>query len=142
MKLATRSLAALARGLLFAGAAMAAGPGGYPTKPVKVVVPFAPAGPTDVMARLIAQKLSEASGQKFYVENHAGAGGNTRHDRGGKIAAPTATPSLFVSSSFVVNPSLYAKDPYDPFKDFAPVTMAAEIAEHPGRTSDRFRPRP
>jgi len=97
---------------------------GYPDKPVKVIVPFAPAGPTDVMARLIAQKLSENLKQQFYVENHPGAGGNI-----GMLAAAKATPDgytiLVASSSFVVNPSLYAKNPYDPFKDFAPITLAA-----------------
>ncbi len=101
------------------------GPGGYPNKNVKVIVPFAPAGPTDVMARLIAQKLSENLKQQFYIENHAGAGGNI-----GMIQAMNSPADgytlLFVSSSFVVNPSLYAKKPYDPFKDFAPVTLAAK----------------
>src|SRR6188508_716411 len=118
-------LFAIAAAALLATSAQAGGPGGYPTKPVKVIVPFAPAGPTDVMARLIAQKLSEATGQQFYVENHAGAGGNT-----GMIAASKSAPDgytmVFVSSSFVVNPSLYAKKPYDPFKDFTPVTLAAK----------------
>ena len=104
--------------------ASAQGPGGYPNKTVKVIVPFAPAGPTDVMARLIAQKLSENLGQQFYIENRAGAGGNL-----GMVTAANAPADgytiLFVSSSFVVNPSLYAKNPYDAFKDFAPVTLAA-----------------
>jgi len=89
-----------------------------------VIVPFAAAGPTDVIARMLAQKLSERLGQQFYVENHAGAGGNLG------MGMATREPAdgysiLVVSSSFVVNPSLYAKIPYDPYKDFAPVTLAA-----------------
>jgi tripartite-type tricarboxylate transporter receptor subunit TctC len=97
---------------------------GYPDKPVKIVVPFAPAGPTDVMARLIAQKLSESLKQQFYVENHAGAGGNLGMSAVAK-SAPDGYTILVASSSFVVNPSLYAKNPYDAFKDFAPITLAA-----------------
>jgi tripartite-type tricarboxylate transporter receptor subunit TctC len=97
---------------------------GYPEKPVKIVVPFAPAGPTDVMARLIAQKLSESLRQQFYVENHPGAGGNI-----GMMQVAKSTPDgytiLVTSSAFMVNPSLYAKNPFDPFKDFAPVMLAA-----------------
>ena len=97
---------------------------GYPEKPVKVVVPFAAGGPTDVMARLIAQKLSESLKQQFYVENHPGAGGNI-----GMMAVARSAPDgyaiLVASSSYTVNPSLYAKNPYDAFKDFAPVTLAA-----------------
>jgi tripartite-type tricarboxylate transporter receptor subunit TctC len=96
----------------------------YPDKPVKVIVPFAAGGPTDVMARLIAQKLSEALKQQFYVENKPGAGGNI-----GMTQAARSTPDgytlLLASSSFTVNPSLYAKNPYDPYKDFAPITLAA-----------------
>ena len=96
----------------------------YPTRQVKVVVPFAAGGPTDVMARLIAQKLSESLKQQFYVENHPGAGGNI-----GMTIVARANPDgytiLVASSSFVVNPSLYAKNPYDAFKDFEPVTLAA-----------------
>jgi len=97
---------------------------GYPDKPVKIVVPFAPAGPTDVMARLIAQKLSEGLKQQFYVENHPGAGGNIGMTQVAK-SAPDGYTILVASSSYVVNPSLYAKTAYDPFKDFAPVTLAA-----------------
>ncbi len=97
---------------------------GYPDHPVKVVVPFAAGGPTDVMARLIAQKLSENLKQQFYVENHPGAGGNI-----GMTQVARSTPDgytiLVASSSFTVNPSLYAKNPYDAFKDFAPITLAA-----------------
>ena len=96
----------------------------YPNKPVKVIVPFAAAGPTDVMARLIAQKLSENLKQQFYIENHPGAGGNIGMQAAAK-SAPDGYTLLVASSSFVVNPSLYAKNPYDPYKDFAPVTLAA-----------------
>ena len=96
----------------------------YPDHPVKIIVPFAPAGPTDVMARLIAQKLSESLKQQFFIENHPGAGGNI-----GMLAVAKSPPDgytlLVASSSFVVNPSLYAKNPYDPYKDFAPITLAA-----------------
>lgn len=96
----------------------------YPERVVKVIVPFAPAGPTDVMARLIAQKLSEGLKQQFIVENHPGAGGNIGMVLVAK-AAPDGYTLLVASSSFVVNPSLFAKKPYDPFKDFAPITLAA-----------------
>jgi tripartite-type tricarboxylate transporter receptor subunit TctC len=100
-------------------------PANYPDKPVKIVVPFAPAGPTDVVARLIAQKLSERLGKQFYIENVTGAGGNTGM---GQVArsAPDGYTVLFVSSSFVVNPSLYPKIPYDPYKDFTPVTVVGD----------------
>jgi tripartite-type tricarboxylate transporter receptor subunit TctC len=96
----------------------------YPDHPVKVIVPFAAGGPTDIMARLIAQKLSESLNQTFYVENRPGAGGNIGTAEAGR-APPDGYTVLVASSSFVVNPSLYAKNPYDPLKDFAPVTLAA-----------------
>src|SRR5262245_45401951 len=108
---------------LFAAAALAQSPG-YPDRPVKIIVPFAAAGPTDVVARLIALKLSEKYGQQFYIENIAGAGGNLGMGAAAK-APPDGHTILFVSSSYTVNPSLYVKAPYDPDKDFAPVTKAA-----------------
>jgi tripartite-type tricarboxylate transporter receptor subunit TctC len=109
--------------LVIAGAALAQSPG-YPDRPVKIIVPFAAAGPTDVVARLIAQKLSDKFGQQFYIENVAGAGGNL--GMGAAARAPgDGYTILFVSSSYTVNPSLYAKPPYDPDKDLAPVTKAA-----------------
>jgi tripartite-type tricarboxylate transporter receptor subunit TctC len=100
-------------------------PGGYPDKAVKIIVPFAPAGPTDIVARLIATKLSERLGKQFYVENVTGAGGNTGMGQAAR-AAPDGYTVLFVSSSYVVNPSLYPKIPYDPYKDFIPVTVAGD----------------
>jgi tripartite-type tricarboxylate transporter receptor subunit TctC len=100
-------------------------PGNYPDKPVKIIVPFAPAGPTDVVARLIAAKLSERTGKQFYIENVTGAGGNTGMGQAAR-AAPDGYTILFVSSSYVVNPSLYPKIPYDPYRDFIPVTVAGD----------------
>jgi tripartite-type tricarboxylate transporter receptor subunit TctC len=96
----------------------------YPTRPVRMIVPFAPGGPVDVLTRLIAQKLTQSLGQQFYVENQAGAGGNLGMAAGAR-AAPDGYTITVVSTSFLVNPSLYPKIPYDPRKDFAPVTLAA-----------------
>jgi len=96
----------------------------YPTKSVRVVVGFAAGGPTDVIARIVAQKLSESLRQQFYVENVGGAGGNTASGQVARAAADGYT-IMVVSTGFVVNPSLYAKVPYDPVKDFAPVTLVA-----------------
>jgi len=89
-----------------------------------MIVPFAPGGPVDVLTRLIAQKLTQSLGQQFYVENQAGAGGNLGMGAGAR-AAPDGYTVTVVSTSFLVNPSLYPKIPYDPRKDFAPVTLAA-----------------
>jgi tripartite-type tricarboxylate transporter receptor subunit TctC len=96
----------------------------YPTRSVRMIVPFAPGGPVDVLTRLIAQKLTQSLGQQFYVENQAGAGGNLGMGAGAR-AAPDGYTVTVVSTSFLVNPSLYPKIPYDPRKDFAPVTLAA-----------------
>jgi tripartite-type tricarboxylate transporter receptor subunit TctC len=115
---------ALGAGILFFASAAFAQVPGYPDRPVKIIVPFAAAGPTDVVARLIANKLSEKLGQQFYIENVAGAGGNLGMGAAAK-APPDGHTILFVSSSYTVNTSLYVKAPYDPDKDFAPVTKAA-----------------
>src|SRR5476651_283004 len=114
----------LCAALLVSGAAFAQQ---YPNHPVKIIVPFAPAGPTDIAARLIATKMSETLKQQFYIENQAGAGGNIGMGNAAK-AAPDGYTILFVSSSYVVNPSLYDKIPYDPYKDFIPLTVAATSA--------------
>lgn len=96
----------------------------YPTKPVRVIAPFAPGGPVDVLSRLIAEKLTNKLGQQFFVENQPGAGGNIGMGNGAR-AAPDGYTITVVGPSFVVNPSLFAKLPFDPQKDFAPVTLAA-----------------
>jgi tripartite-type tricarboxylate transporter receptor subunit TctC len=116
-----RFLGAILALLLGAATALAQN---YPGKPVRVVVGFAAGGPSDVIGRIVAQKLSEALGHQFYVENIGGAGGNTA---AGQVAR--ATPDGYtihiISTGFMVNPSLYAKVPYDPIKDFEPVTLVA-----------------
>jgi tripartite-type tricarboxylate transporter receptor subunit TctC len=99
----------------------------YPERPVKIIVSFAPGGPTDTMARILAARLGDAIGGTFIVENKPGAGGNI-----GIGAAAHAEPDghtlLITSSAYVVNPGLYAKIPYDPYKDFAPI---AELGASP-----------
>ncbi|QDW38812.1 tripartite tricarboxylate transporter substrate binding protein [Bradyrhizobium sp. KBS0727] len=97
---------------------------GYPNKPVRIVVGFTAGGPTDAIARIVAQKLSDSLGHQFVVENIGGAGGNTA---AGQVAhAPADGYTIMaISTGFVVNPSLYAKVPYDAVKDFVPVTLVA-----------------
>jgi tripartite-type tricarboxylate transporter receptor subunit TctC len=95
----------------------------YPARPVRVIVPYAAAGPTDILARLVAQKLSAQLGQQFYVENIGGAGGNIGMGQGARAPADGYT-ILVVPPNVVVNPAMYDTVPYDPFKDFDPVTIA------------------
>jgi tripartite-type tricarboxylate transporter receptor subunit TctC len=99
----------------------------YPARPVRVIVPFAPGGPTDVFARLMAQKLSEHVGVQFYVENIVGAGGNIGAGRAAQ-AAPDGYTVLVNGANHVVNPALYQQVPYDPARDFDPVTLAVTSA--------------
>src|SRR6185312_10752761 len=124
MRLIVRAVIACAA--LFA-TALPASAAGYPERPVKVIVPFAAGGPTDVMARLIAGKLSEKLGQQFYVEDQPGAGGNIGTANAARAAGDGYT-ILIASSSYVVNPSFYKNCPYDADKDFIPVTLAAITA--------------
>jgi tripartite-type tricarboxylate transporter receptor subunit TctC len=106
----------------------------YPARPVKITVPVGAGGANDTATRLIAQKLSESLGQQFYVENQVGAGGNIAMGAVAK-AAPDGYAAISVSSSFVINPNLYARVPYDPVKDYSPVCLmcstATLIAIHP-----------
>lgn len=115
-------LAAAALASSVAGTALAQP--AYPSRPVRVIVPFPAGGGTDILARLIAQRLSERLGQQFYVDNIAGAGGSNGTGQATK-ADPDGHTVLFAFSSFVVNPSLFSKVSYDPIKDFVPVTLAA-----------------
>ena len=95
----------------------------YPSRSVRAIVAFAPGGVTDTFTRLMAQKLSENLGQQFYVDNIPGATGNIGTAQAAK-AAPDGYTLLFAFSSYVVNPTLFDKIPYDPAKDFDPVTLA------------------
>jgi tripartite-type tricarboxylate transporter receptor subunit TctC len=105
----------------------------YPDRPVRMVVPYAPAGPTDVITRLLAQKLSERAGKQFYVEN-MGGGGNIAMGRVARMPADGYT-LLMINPSYVVNPTLYDKVPYQFDKDFDLVSLAVltslVIAVHP-----------
>src|SRR5579864_8763532 len=101
----------------------------YPTRPVRVIVPFAPGGQTDVIGRLLAQKLSDRSGNQYYVENLPGAGGNIDVGRASQAVADCYTLLVTDGTSFVVNPNLYAKVPYDPFKDFEPISLATATTQ-------------
>ncbi|SDM85222.1 tripartite tricarboxylate transporter substrate binding protein [Afipia sp. GAS231] len=110
---------------MWLGSAVAAATAqGYPNKPVRIVVGFTAGGPTDAIARIVAQKLSDSLGQQFVVENIGGAGGNTAAGQVAR-ATPDGYTIMAISTGFVVNPTLYAKVPYDPIKDFAPVTLVA-----------------
>jgi len=110
---------------LFAFATTVAFAQGYPTKAVKIIVPFAPGGNVDITARLVAPGLSEALGQPVVVENKPGAGGTIGADLVAKSQPDGYTLLMGSNSTFSVAPSLYPKNPYDPLKDFAPVIMIA-----------------
>lgn len=106
----------------------------YPARPVRVLVPYAPAGPADILARLAAQKLTDQLGGQFYVENVGGAGGNVGMGQGARAPADGYTV-LVVPPNIVVNPAIYDTVPYDPYKDFDPVTIAVSaptvLSVHP-----------
>jgi tripartite-type tricarboxylate transporter receptor subunit TctC len=119
-----RLFSKVAAALLLAGASIAAMAQDYPTKPVRIVVTYPPGGGADVMARLIAAKLTTSMGQSFIVENRPGASGQI-----GAVnvmqSAPDGYTLMVDASSFAVNPSLYPKLPYDPKKAFVPITLLA-----------------
>jgi tripartite-type tricarboxylate transporter receptor subunit TctC len=121
-----------ARGFVFCAslaiAALVAAPGraadNYPDHKVRVIVPFAAGGPTDVIGRMVAERLSDAWGQQLYVENMPGAGGNIGVEAAGR-ATPDGYTIVVVSTGFIINPSMYSKIGYDPVKDFAPISLVA-----------------
>jgi len=120
-------LATLAAGTLALAAGPVAAQGAWPAKPVRIVVPFAPGGTTDILARAIAPELSRAFGQQFIVDNRAGAGGNVGADLVAKAPADGYTLLMGTVGTHGINRALYAKLPYDPIKDFAPVTLVAGV---------------
>ena len=99
----------------------------WPSKPVKIVVPFAPGGTTDILARAVAPELSKAFGQPFIVENRAGAGGNLGADVVAKSPGDGYTLLMGTVGTHGINQALYAKMPFDPVKDFAPITLVAGV---------------
>ena len=110
---------------LNAGVTIAQGPA-YPVKAVRIVVPSSPGGGTDILARVLAQKMSESLGQQFVVENRPGAGQVIGIEAVSR-AAPDGYTLLMAASAIVINEVLYAKPPYDTLRDFAPVTQAASL---------------
>lgn len=119
------AIAAAALAVLFAPMAFAQT--NYPTKPVRLIVPFPPAGTTDILARAVAQKLSETWGQQVVVDNHPGAGGNIGSDLVAKAAPDGYTLLMGTVGTHAINPSLYSKMPYDHVKDFVPVILVAGV---------------
>ena len=99
----------------------------WPNKPVKIVVPFAPGGTTDILARAIAPDLSKAFGQQFVIENKGGAGGNLGAEQVAKSPGDGYTLLMGTVGTHGINRALYAKLPYDPFKDFTPITLVAGV---------------
>ena len=114
-------LAALASTVIFA----AAHAQDYPAKPVRIVVPYSAGGNADILGRALAQKLGDALKQAFVVENRAGANGGIGTDFVAKAAPDGYTLLVTASGPIVVNPTLYANVPYDPVKDFAPISQCA-----------------
>jgi len=99
----------------------------WPNKPVKIIVPFAPGGTTDILARAVAPELSKAFGQPFIVENRTGAGGNVGADVVAKAAADGYTLLMGTVGTHAINKALYNKMPFDSQKDFAPITLVAGV---------------
>jgi len=110
--------------ILSLGSAVAAD---YPTKPVTIIVPQAPGGTNDIVARHVAQKLSESLGQQFIVDNRAGAGGNIGTQAAARAPNDGYTLLMTISSSQAINPALYKKIPFDPVKDFVPIAPVAKV---------------
>ena len=107
--------------LLLALTPAVAGAQQYPTRPVRMIVPFGPGGTVDVFARIAADKLTQRMGQSFYVENVAGASGNIATSQAAK-SAPDGQTLFMAFSTYTINPSLFASVPYDPLKDLIPVS--------------------
>lgn len=98
----------------------------YPSKPIRVVVPFSAGGGTDIVARAVTAKMAEALGQPMPVENRVGANGNIAHEFTAR-AAPDGYTIMMASSALAINPSVYRRLAYDPAKDFAPVSLVTMI---------------
>jgi len=120
-------IAAGAAAALMALAGPVAAQGAWPNKPVRIIVPFPPGGTTDILARAVAPELAKAFGQQFVVENRAGAGGNVGADAVAKSPADGYTLLMGTVGTQSINKALYSKMPFDPQKDFAPITLVAGV---------------
>lgn len=120
-----RSLSAVAAALALATPFALAQAPAYPKQPVTLVVPFPAGGPTDAMARVLAQKLGDRLGQQVVVDNKGGAGGSIAAEFVAKASADGHTLFFGTTGTMAINPSLYSKLRYDPVKDFAPVSLMA-----------------
>jgi tripartite-type tricarboxylate transporter receptor subunit TctC len=112
--------------LLAALPVSAQAPGPYPSKPLRFILPFPPGGPTDILGRLIGERLASSLGQPVIVENRGGAGGNVGAEAAAK-SAPDGYTLVLVAPSLAISPSLYSKLNYDPLRDFAPVSLVATV---------------
>ena len=122
MNFTRRTLVALAAATLATGAFAQA----YPSKPIRVFVPFPPGGGTDIIAREVTQRVAASTGWTFVIENKPGAGGNLGVDAAAKSPADGYTLVLGQTSNLAINPTLYAKMPYDSLKDLAPIVRVAD----------------
>ncbi len=111
----------------------------WPVRPVRIVVPFAPGGTTDLLARAMAPELAKAFGQPFIVDNRAGAGGNVGADLVAKSPADGYTLLMGTVGTHGINKALYNKLPYDPQKDFAPITLVAGVPNVMVMNTDKAR---
>jgi tripartite-type tricarboxylate transporter receptor subunit TctC len=124
MTLQTRIIA-LAGALLATAAAPALAQDKYPNKPIRLIVAFPPGGSTDIIARLVAQRLAERLGQQVIIDNRGGAGGTLGTEIAARANPDGYTLTMGTTSTHVIAPAAYAKLKYDPIKDFAPITLVA-----------------
>lgn len=124
---ATVRAALLGLGLCLPWTAPVLAQGSYPTKPIRFIVPWPPGGGTDILSRLVTNKLSERLGWQIVVDNKPGAGGNIGLDAAAKANADGYTLVMGQTSNLAINPTLYAKLPYDPVRDFTPITLVSSV---------------
>jgi tripartite-type tricarboxylate transporter receptor subunit TctC len=124
--MSAHSIAVLAGALAISDAA--AQTPGYPRKPIRLIVPYAPGGSSDIIARLYSQRLGETMGQTFVVDNRPGAGGTIGTDLMAK-STPDGYTLLLQDMPHTINPAVYGKVPYDPIRDFEPVTLVARAPQ-------------
>jgi tripartite-type tricarboxylate transporter receptor subunit TctC len=125
MKHVIRWAAAAMSAAIAAVGAQAAAPDNYPTKPIRFIVPFPPGGGTDILSRLVANKLTETLGWQIVIDNRGGAGGNIGLQAAAQAAPDGYTMVMGQTSNLAINPALYSKLPYDPIRDFVPVSLVS-----------------